>query len=117
MKKVKIFADTTCDLDNRILEEHDITLIPGYVIFGETCYKERKELSKTEFYELLEKSSFHPTTSQPTPQDFIESFEPYIKEGRDIVSSSPGTDLLLVFLSCPIPLPFLSSLNYDKLMN
>ncbi|MBD3189571.1 MAG: DegV family EDD domain-containing protein [Candidatus Heimdallarchaeota archaeon] len=112
MANVKIIASSTCDLDDEIVEELAITLVPLSVTFGETKYRERIDLTKNSFYELLENSSHHPTTSQPAPKDFVDAVTPYIKEGREVIIITVSDKLSGTYQSAKIAQ---KSLNYDKL--
>ena len=39
-KKVKIIADSTCDLTQELIEKHDIQILPLYVTMGDDTYKD-----------------------------------------------------------------------------
>jgi DegV family protein with EDD domain len=50
-------------------------VVPLYVRFGEESYRDYVELGPDEFYDRLRTVSELPTTSQPTPQDFLAVYE------------------------------------------
>jgi DegV family protein with EDD domain len=54
--------------------EHDIHVVPLYVMFGEQTYVDGVDLSADEFYRLLKSSPQLPTTSQPTAEDFVKAY-------------------------------------------
>jgi DegV family protein with EDD domain len=86
MKEYQIFADSSCDLPESLLEEHDIKLIPFYVSFDQDIYyKENVDITKEAFYEKLSEKGVYPTTSLPSVQDYIGEFRPALKNGRDII--------------------------------
>lgn len=76
---VKILCDTSADLnlpdDKNLYSEYDIDWIPMHVIFGTDDYREITDLKTSEFYNLLETSEKHPTTSQSTQHDLLKSYE------------------------------------------
>jgi fatty acid-binding protein DegV len=45
------------------------------VVWGEKQYLDGKELTAEEFYKELKVNPIHPTTSQPTPKDFLTAYE------------------------------------------
>jgi DegV family protein with EDD domain len=49
--------------------------VPLYVRFGEESYKDYVELSPDAFYAKLRAAASLPTTSQPTPGDFLACYE------------------------------------------
>jgi DegV family protein with EDD domain len=73
---IKIVTDSTADLPEDICKQHDIEMIPLYISFGDKTYREIVDLPKNEFYEKL--TEFEPqglpTTSQPTPKDFMDTY-------------------------------------------
>ena len=50
-------------------------IVPLYVNFGAESFKDHVDIGSHDFYERLKESPTLPTTSQPTPQDFLEVFE------------------------------------------
>ncbi len=49
--------------------------VPLYVRFGDDTYRDYVELGPAEFYEKLRVSPVTPATAQPTPQDFVTTYE------------------------------------------
>ena len=41
MSKIKIIADSTCDLSKELVEKYDVTVIPLCVVMGENSYYEK----------------------------------------------------------------------------
>ncbi|MBQ8540394.1 MAG: DegV family protein [Clostridia bacterium] len=87
---IRIITDSAADFETNELEAMGVTAIPLSVIFGEDEYKENVNLTKDEFYNILTKNPNHPTTSQPTPEDFMNIF----KEAKDA-----GDEILGIFIS------------------
>ncbi len=85
MKKTKIFADSTCDLNPNLIEQYDITIIPEYVTFGDDVYKDGIDINTEELYKKVEALNQLPKTAAPSPADFESAFRPFIEEGKDII--------------------------------
>jgi len=86
MKAYQIFSDSSCDLPDILVQEHDINIIPFYVSFGQdTYYKENIEITKEAFYENLAVKHIFSTTSLPSVQDYINEFKPALKSGIDVI--------------------------------
>lgn len=83
---VKIVTDSSADLPEKIIKEMDITVVPLYVRFGEQVYRDRVDISEDEFYQRLTRDSIHPSTIQPSPQDFSTVYKKLAKEADGIVS-------------------------------
>jgi DegV family protein with EDD domain len=52
-----------------------VRFVPLYVRFGDDTYRDYVELTPAEFFEKLRAASVLPATSQPTPQDFVATYE------------------------------------------
>jgi len=91
MSRIAFVTDTTCNLPDELRRRHDITVVPVYVIFGESSYKDYVEMPPAEFYRRLAEQKAAgrgmPTTSQPTPEDFRAAYANLAGQGfSDIVS-------------------------------
>ncbi|AKG54251.1 hypothetical protein DGWBC_1624 [Dehalogenimonas sp. WBC-2] len=83
---VKVVTDTTADLPPAIIAELDIKVVPLYVRFGKQVYRDGVDISHEDFYTRLPVDPVHPSTSQPSPQDFLEVYEKLDKNTDGIIS-------------------------------
>jgi DegV family protein with EDD domain len=83
---VKIITDSTADIPPELAHELGITVVPMYVRFGETTYRDGVDIQLDEFYDKLVNSKIHPTTSQPSPADFAKAYNEACKDNYDILS-------------------------------
>ncbi len=83
---VKVVTDSSADLPAQLVEELGITVVPLYVRFGEEVYRDRVDISEDEFYQRLLRDPIHPSTTQPTPQDFANAYQKLSKEADGIIS-------------------------------
>jgi DegV family protein with EDD domain len=90
---IKIVTDGTADIPPRLVKELDITVVPLYVLFGDKSYRGGIDISSDEFYEKLVHGNVHPTTSQPTPQDFVKVYEELGSKCDGILSIHISTKL------------------------
>lgn len=86
MEKIKIITDSTADLSREIYERYDIEVLSLLINFGEESYLDGVEIDPSTVFEKIEKYDVLPTTSQVTPNRFIESYTKYLNEGYKIVS-------------------------------
>ena len=82
---VKIVTDRTADIPSQLVKDLDIAVIPLYVIFGSTSYRSGIDITEDEFYQKLQ-GPVWPTTSQPTPQDFVDVYNQCAKGADGILS-------------------------------
>ncbi len=78
---VAVVTDSTSELTPR----PGIDIVPLFVHFGDTRYRDSVDLTRDAFYAKLHESAVLPTTSQPTPAMFEDAFRPHVEAGRPIV--------------------------------
>jgi len=83
---IKIVTDSTADLSPELIKELGITVVPLYVCFGKDVYRDKEEINEDDFYKRLLEDPTHPTTTQPTPQDFAEVYRRLSSEADGIIS-------------------------------
>jgi DegV family protein with EDD domain len=83
---VKVVTDSTADLPLQLANELGITVVPVYLRFGNEVYRDRLDISEDEFYQRLLYDPIHPSTTQPSPQDFVDVYKELAHEADGIVS-------------------------------
>ncbi len=87
MPKIAIVTDSTSDLPEELVEKYNINIIPLTVHFGQEEYiDDKKSLSLEEFYSKMRESDVFPTTSQPSPGDFIRLYKKLLVNYDSIIS-------------------------------
>jgi DegV family protein with EDD domain len=70
-----IVLDSTADFPDAPDRFPNWRVVPLYVRFGAESYRDYVDIGPAEFYDRLRTSDDLPTTSQPTPQDFLAAYE------------------------------------------
>jgi DegV family protein with EDD domain len=70
-----IVLDSTADFPEAPQRFPNWRVVPLYVLFGDQSYRDYVELAPEEFYARLRTAEQLPTTSQPTPGDFLQTYE------------------------------------------
>jgi len=70
-----IVVDSTADFPEASERFRSWRVVPLYVRFGNDSYKDYVELGPDEFYARLRTAQATPSTSQPTPADFLAAYE------------------------------------------
>jgi DegV family protein with EDD domain len=70
-----LVLDSTADYPEGPQHFPNWRIVPLYVRFGEQSFRDYEELGPDEFYDRLRRASLLPTTSQPTPADFLRAYE------------------------------------------
>jgi DegV family protein with EDD domain len=70
-----IVLDSTADFPDAAQRFPNWRVVPLYVNFGTESFRDGVDLTAEQFYERLRASSELPTTSQPTPSDFLACYQ------------------------------------------
>ena len=81
--RIAIVTDSTCDIPAQWLKQYQITVVPMTLIFGDEQYLDGVEITPETFYARLANSPVHPTTSQPTPEVFLDVFNKAASDGAE----------------------------------
>jgi DegV family protein with EDD domain len=77
-----IVLDSTADFPEAQQRFPNWRVVPLYVLFGDQSYRDYVELAPEEFYARLRTAEQLPTTSQPTPGDFLQTYEELAQYNR-----------------------------------
>lgn len=69
-----IVLDSTADFPDAAQRFPSWRVVPLYVNFGADSYRDGVDMTAASFYERLRTSAELPTTSQPTPSDFLNAY-------------------------------------------
>ncbi|MHC1740460.1 MAG: DegV family protein [Anaerolineaceae bacterium] len=81
--KIAIVTDSTNDLPVEFREKYQIYVVPLSIVWGENIYLDGVELKAEDFYARLSSDSEIPTTSQPTPKEFLDKYQQAFQDGAE----------------------------------
>ena len=83
--KVAIVTDSTAYLPEEHVNQHNISITPLSLIWGEDVQRDGVDISPNQFYERLTTSKVMPTTSQVTPAVMHDTFQSLLDDGFDVL--------------------------------
>lgn len=86
MGQVAIVTDSTADLPAALLAQHDISVVPLSVVFGDDMYDEGVDITSERFLELLQSAPNLPTTAHPPAARFEDLYRSLAESHDEIVS-------------------------------
>ena len=84
---IRIVTDSTCDIPRDLADEHGITVVPASVFFGDEHLLDGVDIDSDGFFERLARESQLPTTSQPSPGAFRDTYQRLKDEGATEILS------------------------------
>lgn len=78
---IKIFADSTCDLSQEVIERYNIGVAPLNIEIDGINYRDKLDLTSDEFFSRLPDMEELPKTGAPSPEAYLKIIEEGIAEG------------------------------------
>jgi DegV family protein with EDD domain len=89
---VRVVTDSTADLPKELVEEYGIEIVPLTVRLGNKMFRDYYDMSPPQFFQMLKETNDFPQTSQPSVDEFIQTYKKLGKED-DIVSIHISMDM------------------------
>lgn len=83
---IAIVTDSTSDLPPALAERHHIRVVPLYVLFGGTMYKDGLEITPGQLFKGVREGKKPPSTSQPSPAEFASVYSAALEEADEVLS-------------------------------
>lgn len=94
--KIKISADSTCDISSADLEKYNIDIFPLDVILGGKEYKDRVDITSADVIDGVENRGLSCSTSAVNVGEYLDKFAEFKKEYDAVIHISLGSG----FSSC-----------------
>jgi DegV family protein with EDD domain len=87
LNQVRIVTDSTSDIPVELQKELGIHIVPLKVHFGMETYRDGSDMSSDAFFAKLVASPVLPTTSQPSPVEFLDMYKSLARESNSPIIS------------------------------
>ncbi|KAI7253435.1 hypothetical protein KC345_g11372, partial [Hortaea werneckii] len=92
MNRTVIVTDSTSDIPPALADKYGIEVVPLTLMFGEEAFRDNVDMTPEQFYERLPRSPQLPTTSQPSPVEYMNVY-------RSIQERYPDSPILSFHIS------------------
>lgn len=89
--KIKILADSTCDLSKELLEKYDITLVPLTVIKGDEALVDGVSVTPADIFAYVEATGQLCSTTATNMDEYLQWFEKYTDDYDYVFHISLGS--------------------------
>ena len=83
---VQVVTDSTSDISPDEAGELGVKIVPAIVAFGDETFRDRVDITPSQFYERLMGAREFPKTSQPSVEAFASVYREVAADGHDIAS-------------------------------
>ncbi|MEB3101228.1 DegV family protein [Ferviditalea candida] len=109
MSPIHIVTDSTSDIPAEVRKRLGIEMVPLKVHFGKETYQDAVTIQTDEFYRKLVDSKELPTTSQPSPVEFVDVYKRLLED--------PDAEILSIHLSSALSGTYQSAVLAKSLLN
>lgn len=85
MSNLHIVTDSAASLPQEAVANLPLSVLPMWVQVGDRSLREGVDIDSAGLYEMIRQGAL-PTTSQPSPGDFLEIFKPLVEQGKTIIA-------------------------------
>ncbi len=85
--KIGIVSDSTCDLPQYFVEQHELEVIPSILVLDGREYIDGIDISREDFYRRLPTLPTPPTTAAPSIGEFSSRYDSLLTRGCDHILS------------------------------
>ena len=97
--KLGILTDSTSDLPQYLIEQHELEVVPSILILEGKEYADGIGISREEFYRRLPSLQTQPTTAAPSIGDFSTRYDSLLTRGCDHILSIHAAGALTSILN------------------
>ncbi|MDR1588993.1 MAG: DegV family protein [Oscillospiraceae bacterium] len=83
--RVKISADSTCDLPREIILKYDVGIVPLYIVKGGQSYKDGVEITPDALFDYVDSGAGTCHTAAVNIADYTDAFTSYLREYDAVV--------------------------------
>lgn len=78
--KIKITADSTCDLSSELVKRYDVGIVPLRVILGDDTFSDGVDIVPQDIFDFVAKTGVLPKTAAPSTEEYAQYFGEILKD-------------------------------------
>lgn len=93
MSKIRIYADSTCDLSPELIEKYNITITPLQIFLGDKDYTDQKDIFPQTIYDYVAKTGILPKTAAVSVGTYTDVFTELKKDCDEIIHFTISSEM------------------------
>ena len=99
-RKIKITADSTCDLNPELQEKFYVEIIPLHIVYDNESFDDCVDIFPSDIFQRYSESKQLPKTAAVSVWEYTERFKKYIDEGYEIIHINLGSSISSSYQNC-----------------
>lgn len=100
MQKIVLSIDSTCDLNDELINFYHTKVYPYTINIGEKSYKDNIDITPNDIYKIYERDKILPKTSTINVSEYYNYFKPLVADGYDVIHINLGSSLTSAYNNC-----------------
>lgn len=96
-EKIKLMADSTCDLSAELIEQYGIEIIPLVVTMGGDSYLDGVTVFPDDLYAFYQQNKTLPKTASISSETFKEHFAKWVNQGYSVICFTIGSGFSVTY--------------------
>ncbi len=92
-RKIKITADSTCDLNEEMIKKFDVEIIPLHIVYDNESFEDGVNIFASDIIERYRTKKQLPKTAAVSMWEYTEHFKKYVDAGYDVIHISLGSSI------------------------
>lgn len=102
MRKIILSADSTCDLNDELIQYYGVKHYPYTILLEDKTYKDNIDITPTDIFQIYAKNKVLPKTSAINVSEYYSYFKPWVDRGYEIIHINLGGVLTSSYNNCQI---------------
>ena len=92
-RKIKITADSTCDLTEEQIKQFDVEIIPLHIVYNTESYEDGVNIFPKDIFARYKEKKQLPKTSAVSMWEYMEHFKKYVNDGFEVIHIGLGSSI------------------------
>ena len=97
MSRVAVVTDSVSCLPKHLIERYAVKIVPISIVMDGTAYRDGVDITPTEVYEFVANSRNLPTTTSPSPGDFLEAYRELSANADGIICITICSEISMMY--------------------
>jgi len=100
--KIKISADSTCDLPRELIEKYDIGIVPLYIVMNDRPLRDGIDITPQDIFDAVAAGGEIGSTAAVNTSEYIERFSEYLKDYDAVVHINLSSEISVCYQNATI---------------
>lgn len=100
MKKIILSADSTCDLNEELINLYNVNCYPYTILLDGKAYKDNVDIKPSDIYETYNNMKILPKTSAINVAEYYNQFRPWVDRRYEVIHINLGSTLTSGYSNC-----------------